>query len=42
MKSGYSYEEWQNLQHSIHNTFGNNEQQTEIISDTWKKDCPYV
>jgi hypothetical protein len=25
-QSGYSYEEWQNLQQSIHNTFGNNEQ----------------
>jgi hypothetical protein len=24
--SGYSYEEWQNLQQSIHNTFDNNEQ----------------
>ena len=23
---GYSYEKWQNLQQSIHNTFGNNEQ----------------
>jgi hypothetical protein len=24
--SGYSYGEWLNLQQSIHNTFGNNEQ----------------
>jgi hypothetical protein len=24
--SGYSYEKWHNLQQSIHNTFGNNEQ----------------
>jgi hypothetical protein len=24
--SGYSYEKWQNLQQSIHNTFDNNEQ----------------
>jgi hypothetical protein len=26
LPSGYSYGEWQDLQQSIHNTFGNNEQ----------------